>query len=47
MVTSLSSVFQIDEEVSKLLQLKAQLGDEQRPQFNLKCPKVRNGPQTM
>ena len=32
--------FQIDEEVSKLLALKAQLSDEQQQKFVLKCPKV-------
>uniref|UniRef100_A0A3Q0S4N5 WHEP-TRS domain-containing protein n=1 Tax=Amphilophus citrinellus TaxID=61819 RepID=A0A3Q0S4N5_AMPCI len=32
---------QIDEEVAKLLELKAQLGDDGKNQFVLKTPKVR------
>lgn len=32
---------QIDEEVAKLLALKAQLGDDGKAQFVLKTPKVR------
>lgn len=33
--------FQIADEVGKLLELKAKLGDEQQPKrFMLKCPKV-------
>uniref|UniRef100_A0A3Q4GPY9 WHEP-TRS domain-containing protein n=1 Tax=Neolamprologus brichardi TaxID=32507 RepID=A0A3Q4GPY9_NEOBR len=32
---------QIDEEVAKLLELKARLGDDGKTQFVLKTPKVR------
>ncbi len=35
------SLCQISEEVAKLLELKAQLGDDQPKKFVLKCPKVR------
>ena len=35
-------MFQIGEEVAKLLELKAQLGDEGSKKFVLKCPKVCN-----
>lgn len=37
----MSFYFQISEEVAKLLDLKAKLGDEpQKSKFILKCPKV-------
>ena len=35
-------VFQIDEEVAKLLELKLRLGDDGKHQFVLKTPKVRS-----
>lgn len=34
-------LMQIDEEVAKLLELKARLGDDGKTQFVLKTPKVR------
>ena len=34
------NLFQIDEEVAKLMQLKAQLGGDHGQKFILKCPKV-------
>ena len=34
-------LFQIAEEVEKLLALKAQVGDAPKQKFQLKCPKVR------
>lgn len=34
-------MFQIDKEVAKLLELKAHLGDDGRPQFVLKTAKVK------
>ena len=39
-VLSPINLFQIDEEVAKLLQLKAQLGGDHGQKFILKCPKV-------